>query len=1270
MSDVTNKRVHIYIDNASAETALQNLQTKADGFNKKIDEARKKQKELNDEIIKIGPNGKGIEKLDAEYKKLTANISINTAKLKENENAQAKIKQQIDSGLSPSFSQLERHVAKLRNELKNLSQDAPEFAGKFEQFRKSSLQLNNLRDSFNGVEKAQKSWLSNVGQIGLGVVIGNTLQSALMAFSSFTSGIVSGNAKLSDSLSDIEKSTGLSAEGVKKLNSELGKIDTRTPTSDLREIAIGLGQVGEAASKEAVKALDQINVALGDEFSGGARQITKTLSVLRNNLGDIKSGNYADDISKIGNAINVLGAEGLAEGEKTVDIANRISGVLGTFKVSSGTILGYAATFQELGIEVERGSTAIVKLYQKMASEPEKFAKVAGVSTSQFKKMIDEDIVAAFNKVTEGAKKAGTSNSNFAAILKELDADGSGAGEVISKIGANQAMLAQKTKLATDALTNNNSITDEFTKKNNNLAANLEKLGKNISSWFTSSGLSDFFGGLVKGLVDVTAKSKNANEVFEDQLTKMVKLKTNIEPLLPRYEELAAKTTRSKDEQVEMNKIINQVSSIYPGAISQVDAYGNAIAISTSRVREYIDTESARLKVMNKDAISNTTKELNKAIDQSNAMLSKIEEINKKGTYSIKVEGESIGGGKKTEAFFREATQQEVAEIQKRYQNIRTAIIGYNAEIKRLNGDALKEQLKANEEASKANLEKRKKDAEDQKKLLANANNLDFSNDKKDKKSQADKDKEDALKDLQRLRDAMKELERDLALNGFSEYEKGLSDINRKYEELFNQLQKNSKSTADDFFRLNDSWTEAVQQFNDKQLKAVDDFVKKRNDLLNTQNDKDNYEKDVNDIKQHYQFLINQHNGNTEEIKKLERERGIELSRIKLFYEYKKEISDIDRVFNEQVERFKGNTEALKTLEEQRAKELAKAKAKYDTNYTEIGKGDSGNDSSTPSNKSAKWWEKKQLNEEEQGFLEAVDKVVEYANRANDILNNFAQARNAREQAQLNREIKQNEERKKSIQNLVKSKVISEIEGRRQMNEIDKESEQKKEELEKKQAERNKRFARAQALINGFQAVTRAAAEYPFPFSLIPIAFAVATTAAQVASINNTKFGKGGKLTGPLHSDGGMPVINPTTGQKEAEVEGGEYILSRSTVANNKALADSLLYSSMYNNGKTISYMPAYTQRPYQAINFSGISQAIATNKSFAKGGEFNVAQQPPQQQIVIQQNENIERAIYMLIKKLDEPIKTETPIITLKQITETQDYKANMLKQAGYGFK
>ena len=146
----------------------------------------------------------------------------------------------------------------------------------------------------------------------------------------------------------------------------------------------------------------------------------------------------------------------------------------------------------------------------------------------------------------------------------------------------------------------------------------------------------------------------------------------------------------------------------------------------------------------------------------------------------------------------------------------------------------------------------------------------------------------------------------------------------------------------------------------------------------------------------------------------------------------------------------------------------------------------------------------------------------------------------------------------------------------------------------------------AQALMNGAEAITKDLAGNKF---MIP--FDIATTAAEIGVIASSepKFATGGKLSGPSHSDGGIAVVDPTTGRKVAELEGDEYILSKATVANNRSLADLLLNSSMNKGGAAVS-LPEWKSRTYKPLDFSGVTQSIQS-RTFAKGGVFSYDNRP-----------------------------------------------------------
>ena len=399
-----------------------------------------------------------------------------------------------------SIQELEREIKYLHQQMATTR--GTDLAGLTSLRRQADAAERQLAKLRSGLGPLGQAWQQVKGQVmGAGAVLG-TLFAGGAIFQGIRN-LVSGSAQISDELADVQKVTGLTTEEVRKLNSELTGINTRTATSALRGIAVGLGQAGEEVNAAAVEAIDKIVLALGSEFGASTNEITNTVSVLRNNLQDIKSGDYAEDVGRIGNAILVLGQSGLATAPVVSDIANRISGVGGQFGVTSGQILGTAAAFQELGISTERGSTAYTKLLQKMSVAPQAFADVvrrAGGDAEEFTRLVNTDIQAAFLIMAKAAKTAGAENTEFGAILKELETSGAGVSELLSKVGANTELFAQKARIATEALESQNAINEQARLANETLAAQIEKLGKLIHHVFTSSTVIGWIESVVSGL--------------------------------------------------------------------------------------------------------------------------------------------------------------------------------------------------------------------------------------------------------------------------------------------------------------------------------------------------------------------------------------------------------------------------------------------------------------------------------------------------------------------------------------------------------------------------------------------------------------------------------------------------------------------------------------------------------------------------------------------------------------------------------------------------
>jgi len=432
--------------------------------------------------------------VQSRFKALRGEMDLNSLSIKDLRQEIAKMKS-IRNELDPTsdgFRTLGERIHLAEGRMRKLNQGGTFLSRTFDFLKKEALGFGVVM----------------LGALGIDYVIGKI------------GNLISRQADLSDSFAQIRRTTGLSQQAVEDLNKSLSQIDTRTAKKELRDIAIVLGQIGEPANVESIKAIDKIVVALGDEFKGGADEITSALSILRNNFTAFKTGDYAGDIEHIGNALSVLGKTGIATAPVVTDFATRMSGVLGTFKVTAGQTLGLSAAMQEMGISVERGATAVTKLVQKMAQNPEVFAKVAGAKTQKeiadFVELLNTDAVAALLKVAEGSKKAGNSNVEFAEILKELESTGAGVSEIMAKFAANGALVKEKVDLATESIAKSDTIQNSFAISNENVAAKVAKLQKQFAALWESETVTNFLKSAIDGAFSFIEALKSLGRFIEN----------------------------------------------------------------------------------------------------------------------------------------------------------------------------------------------------------------------------------------------------------------------------------------------------------------------------------------------------------------------------------------------------------------------------------------------------------------------------------------------------------------------------------------------------------------------------------------------------------------------------------------------------------------------------------------------------------------------------------------------------------------------------------
>ena len=202
--------------------------------------------------------------------------------------------------------------------------------------------------------------------------------------------------------------------------------------------------------------------------------------------------------------------------------------------------------------------------------------------------------------------------------------------------------------------------------------------------------------------------------------------------------------------------------------------------------------------------------------------------------------------------------------------------------------------------------------------------------------------------------------------------------------------------------------------------------------------------------------------------------------------------------------------------------------------------------------------------------LQKQEEITEQHNdKVNTIEDELKSARGDRRQALIDQLAA---ERKAQEESIKKEKQLTE----EKKKQAQKQEELKKQQdaLDKKRKQNEKRSAITQSIINTFTAVSNALAVQPFYVGLALSAMALGLGVANTAKIASQQYGKGGKLDGPSHKDGGIPVGN--TG---ITVEGNEYIIRKESTMPNLPLLEYINSSQrrltkddlirFYDNGKT-----------------------------------------------------------------------------------------------------
>ncbi|MFN3758424.1 MAG: phage tail tape measure protein [Algoriphagus aquaeductus] len=597
-------------------------QAKFEKESKNLDAIKARYEKITAQIKELEAAGKTNTK---EYDRLVKRLADTSEKLRAAESAQRSLteaqKRFTDSSknLDVTNKKIDEQRAKLgitgmtmrqlrqyQRELgRQMDTDVTMGTAKYEELKKKlqevNQRINQQKADVRGTASAWsflKTEAAKFGVLALAYLGGQELLGRLQ-------NLIKGSAELSDAISDVQKTTGLANSTVKGLSDEFKNMNTRTARKELLGMAEIAGRLGIQSRDEVlgfVKAANQVNVALGDSL-GDVETVMRELGKLTSTYNIKEAYGIEESLLRVGSAINELGMASTANEGHIVDFTRRMGGIAPLAKISVQDILGMGATLDALGQTSEVSSTALSKLFIKMAKNAKEYARFAKMEVADFVKLMNTDANEAFLRVLEGVKQNSAGITALAESLGDLGEDGGRVIGVLGTLANNTQMLRDQQKLSNRAFQEGTSISEEYKVKNENLAASLEKVQRWIAGIFINNAFLGFLEKSIGKLADWIAGVDEATRAFEENNRKVQSLDKTLPGLITRYDELSRYTIRNKDQQEEMNKIIDQVAKLVPSAVTEFDKYGRALDINTGKVREFTAAQQEANKILYADAI-------------------------------------------------------------------------------------------------------------------------------------------------------------------------------------------------------------------------------------------------------------------------------------------------------------------------------------------------------------------------------------------------------------------------------------------------------------------------------------------------------------------------------------------------------------------------------------------------------------------------------------------------------------------------------------------
>lgn len=273
-------------------------------------------------------------------------------------------------------------------------------------------------------------------------------------------------------------------------------------TTEIAAVAEAAGQLGIATDD--VLDFTRVMIDLGEATNLSADEAASALAKFAN-----ITGTTADEYSKLGSTIVDLGNNFATTERDIVEMATRLASAGTVAGLSEQDILALSTAMSSVGINAEAGGTAmtqtmtaISKAVSAGGDDLETFAKIAGVSASEFADMWGNEPIDAISAFIGGLGKMNENGEDTIAVLDKLGLSGIRQSNMLRALALASDVLDDAVTTANTAWDENIALSNEASKRYATTESQMKILRNGLNNLAISIGdiLLPIINKIVAGL--------------------------------------------------------------------------------------------------------------------------------------------------------------------------------------------------------------------------------------------------------------------------------------------------------------------------------------------------------------------------------------------------------------------------------------------------------------------------------------------------------------------------------------------------------------------------------------------------------------------------------------------------------------------------------------------------------------------------------------------------------------------------------------------------